>query len=142
MRNYHRLSFFIMGEETQSGTKEQLAVALAQGCSITAWARDNNVPRPTVYRWAKDPEVRKEMQECRRRIIDRTVGMMVKRLPCVVPKLAILATDSESESVRLRAIKILFTDMMAMSKFSCLEERMTQIEEKLDERDRMAGQAG
>ncbi len=142
MKDYHRLSFFIMGDEMQRGTKAQLAVALAHGCSITASARDNNVPRPTVYRWAREPEFRKAMQACRRRTLDRAVGMMVKRVPWAVPKLVGLAADAESESVRLRAIKTLFTDMMAMSKFSCLEERMTQIEEKLDERDRMAGQAG
>jgi hypothetical protein len=131
-----------MSEETPRGTKGQLAIALAQGCSITAWARDNNVPRPTVYRWAKEPEVRKAKEECRRRILDRAVGMMIKRVPWAVPKLIVLAADAESEFVRLQAIKTLVKDMMAVSKFSGLEERMTQIERKLDERDRMAGQAG
>ena len=70
------------------------------------------------------------------------MGMMVKRVPWVVPKLAVLAADAESESVRLQAIKTLVKDMMAVSKFSCLDERITQIEEKLDERDRVAGEAG
>ncbi len=142
MKNSSPIIIFIMGDETQRGTKAQLAVALAQGRSITAWARDNNVPRPTVYRWAKEPEVRKAMQACRHRMLDRAVGMMVKRVPWAVPKLVVLAADAESESVRLGAIKTLIRDMLAVSKFSCLEERMTQIEEKLDERDRMAGQAG
>jgi hypothetical protein len=130
-----------MGEEKQKGTKPQLAIALAQGSSVTAWARDNNVPKPTAYRWAKEPEVRKAMQACRRRILDRAVGMMVKRVPWVVPKLVDLAGGAESESVRLQAIKTIFKEMITVSEYTGLEERVKEIEDKLDARDQTASHA-
>jgi phage terminase small subunit len=131
-----------MSEERQRGTKPQLAIALAQGSSVTKWAQDNDVPRPTAYRWAKEPEVRKTIQACRRRMLDRAVGMMVKRVPWTVPKLFELAAGAESESVRLQAIKTIYKEMITVSKYSGLEERMTEIEGKLDARDRIASGAG
>jgi hypothetical protein len=38
------------GEELKT-TKTQLALALAQGASVTAWARARDVPKMTDYRW-------------------------------------------------------------------------------------------
>ena len=46
-----------------------------------------------------------------------------------------IATEAESDSVRLRAWRAIFSDMMAVSKYSGLEVRMTEIEEKLLQRD-------
>jgi hypothetical protein len=74
-KSNHGLSLFIMGDETQRGTKQQLIVALALGSSVSARARDNNVPKPTAYRWAKEPEVRKAVQAYRRRILDKAAGL-------------------------------------------------------------------
>ena len=42
-----------------------------------------------------------------------------------------LAKESRSETVRLRAIRAILADMMAVSKFSGLECRMAEIEEQL-----------
>ncbi len=67
--------------------------------------------------------------------------MMVKRVPWTVPKLLELA-GSDSESIRLQAIKTIYKEMITVSKYSGLEERITEIEGKLDARDRMASDAG
>ena len=53
-----------------------------------------------------------------------------------------LAKGAESESVQLRAWRAIIADQMAVAKFSDLEYRMTEIEEKLDERTEHAEQAG
>jgi hypothetical protein len=45
-----------------------------------------------------------------------------------------LAKEAESESVQLRAWRAILADQMAVSKFSDLEYRMTEIEEQLSER--------
>jgi hypothetical protein len=137
-----RLSLFIMGEEHREATKTQLALALAQGVTVTRWARENNVPRPTVYRWARDPKIRNAIESCRRRTLDRAIGMMVKRAPWTVGEITTLAGQAESESVRLRALKTIFSEMMAVSKYSGLESRMANIEERLSERAGNAGRQG
>src|SRR5262249_45031934 len=113
-----------MHEEPEKGTKMHLALALAQGISIRAWARANNVPRVTAQRWSHDPEVRKAVVTCRRRVIDRAVGMLAGRSSWAAGRICKLAGGAESESVRLRALKSVLSDMMAVSKYSGLEERM------------------
>ena len=62
-----------------NSNKLQLAVALAQGSSISAWARANDVAKETARRWAREPEVRAEIEAFRRRAIDRAVGVFARR---------------------------------------------------------------
>jgi hypothetical protein len=133
---------FIMTGEVREVTKSQLAVALARGVSVSAWAKAHNVPRSTVYRWASEPEVRKEIAACRHRMVDRAVGQMAKRACRAVAGIGALADGAESESVRLRALRAILSDMMAFSRFGVLEERMTEIEEQLNERAGDTGHAG
>ena len=44
----HGLSFILMAAENLEDTKTQLAVALAQGVAVIAWARARDVRQPTV----------------------------------------------------------------------------------------------
>ena len=124
-----------MSAEEALRKKDQLALALAKGISIQAWARKNEVPRTTVYRWAAEPEVRKAVELHRRRLIDRAVGKMTDRYSWATDKIALLGEYAESESVRLSALRSILADMMTVSKYSNLEIRMTDIETRLDERD-------
>jgi hypothetical protein len=70
-----------MSEEprkSQNGTQTQLALTVAQGAQIAAWARTNGVPRRTAFWWAKEPDVGKGVEAYRRRTIDLAVGQMAK----------------------------------------------------------------
>jgi hypothetical protein len=118
------------GEARKSG-KTQLALALAQGVSIAAWAHANAVPAPTAFRWARDPAVRKAVESYRRRTIDQAVGLMAKNSTKAARIIVAAAVHAESESVRLRAARAIFSDMMTVSKYVGLEERMTEIEEQV-----------
>ena len=127
-----------MPEEPQKGTKIQLAVAIGHGLSVRAWARANNVPRVTAQRWSKDPKVRQAAEACRRRALDRAVGQMSRRATWVVGGITTHAGEAQSESVRLRALRALLADMMAVSRFGGLEDRMTAIEKRSAEQDATA----
>jgi Homeodomain-like domain len=131
-----------MTDEIREVTKSQLAVALARGISVSAWAQAHNVPRPTVYRWASEPEVRQEIAACRRRMVDQVVGLMVKRARKAVAGIGALADGAESETVRLKALLSILSQMMAVSRFGDLEQRMTEIEEQLNDRAGNTGQTG
>jgi hypothetical protein len=130
-----------MPEELPNNTKADLAVALAHGITPTAWGRARGVPKPTACRWAREPEIRKEVAACRRRTLDRAIGMMVKLAPSTVSKIAVIGAEAPSDSVRLTALRTIFKDMMAVSKYSGLEGRLTEVEERLDARDRIADHA-
>ncbi len=56
--------------------------------------------------------------------------------------IAALSENAVSESVKLAALRAIFSNMMAVSEFSSLDERMTLIEERLDERDRNTRRTG
>ena len=61
-----------MAEENRDSLKTELASALAHGVPEMASARARDLPRPTVYRWASEREVRKKVDAYRRRLIDRS----------------------------------------------------------------------
>ncbi len=114
--------------------KNKLAVAIARGESITAWARQNQVSRRTAFRWAKDPQVRRAVDAWRRRSLNRAIGRMASLAMKAADGIARLAEGAESESVQLRAWRAILADQMAVAKFSNLEQRMVEIEEQLRER--------
>ena len=112
--------------------KSQLAFALAQGIPAAAWARDNGVPELMVGEWSNDEEVRTKVETYRREVLDQAVGGMNKLAPWVVEQLAKLARTAESETVRLRSLRAILVDMMAVSRYAGLEFRMTGIETELE----------
>jgi hypothetical protein len=118
-------------EEMRHNQKVKLVLAMAQGESASAWARQNGVPARTARRWAKDPNVRAGIQAWRRRALSRAVGRLASLALKAADGIANLAQGAESESVQLRAWRAILTDQMAIAKFSDLEQRMLEIEERL-----------
>jgi hypothetical protein len=131
-------------EQAEDGqaTKDGLAHAIARGEAIIAWARENGVRERTAYRWAADPEVRREAEAERRRALDRAIGRLAGLAMEAADGIAKLAQDAQSESVQLRAWRAILTDQMAVARFSDLEQRMVEIEEQLRDRTGDAHRAG
>ena len=121
-------------EDSSPRPKGLLALAIAQGVSIADWAKENNIPERTAYRWAREPKVRAKIASCRRHVVDEALGLMSSHVNTAARGIAALSDNAVSESVRLAALRAIFSNMMAVSEFSSLEERMTLIEERLDER--------
>ena len=96
--------------------KTQLALAIAQGMPITKWAKNNNVPRRTAFRWATEPKVRAMVESCRRRALDRAIGQMSAHASPGRPRASSssprMPHRSRSSWPRLRAV---LSDMMAVS---------------------------
>ena len=65
-----------MEKEVRRLKKINLALAVAEGESIAAWARQNGVPERTAFYWAKDPTVRREVDACRRRALNQAIGRL------------------------------------------------------------------
>jgi hypothetical protein len=131
-----------MPEEVPQHKKTRLALAIARGESVAAWARQNEVPRRTAFRWARDPKVRLAVEAGRRRALDRAIGRMASLALKAADAIAQLGKGAESESVQLRAWRAILADQIAVSKFSNLEQRMVEIEEQLIARTGHTGHAG
>jgi hypothetical protein len=117
-------------EEPPLSKQDQLALAIAQGKSVPGWARQNDVPRSTAYRWANDPDVRRQVEDWRRRSLDRAIGWMTGSSLRAVKALIKLSETAESESVQLRALRAILADQMAIAKQANLEYRVSQVEEQ------------
>ena len=134
-----------MEKEVRRLKKINLALTVAEGESIAAWARQNGVPERTAQRWAQDRNVRREVDACRRRALNQAIGRLTGMATDAVVGIANLARAADSESVQLRAWRGVLADLMAVSKFSVLEYRMTEIEEEIDRRglgDKVTRRAG
>jgi hypothetical protein len=130
-----------MQEDLRKHQKTQLALAIARGESITAWARHHDVPERTAFRWASDPKVRRAVEAWRRRALNRAIGRLASLSMRAVKGIARLGKAAESEAVRLRAWRAVLADQMAVSRFSDLEQRMVEIEEQLRDQTGHADQA-
>jgi len=107
-----------------------LAVAIAEGTPVAAWASRAGVPERTAYHWAAQPEVRAEVESIRRRALDEAIGRLAKRATWAVDGIVNLGENADSESVRLSALRAVMSDFIAVSRFSGLEGRVAELEEQ------------
>ncbi len=119
-----------MSEESPQDRKTQLAFAVAQGSSLKKWAEANNVSRATAYRWADEPEVKACANSIRRRALDRAVGLLSSRVTRAALGIVKLADTASSESVKLSALRAIYSDMISASRFGGLEDRVAELEEE------------
>ncbi len=112
-------------------TKADLAFALARGTPIARWARANDVEPRVAYRWAADFKVKKRVEHYHRQILMEAVGVFAANATWAADRVATLAENAKSESVKLAALRAIQSDMITASRHSGLEGRLREIEEKL-----------
>jgi phosphopantetheinyl transferase (holo-ACP synthase) len=134
-----RVSITKMSEQKRQNRKSQLARAMAKGQSVAEWSRQSGVAERTAYRWAKEAKFKAAVNSHRRRAIDRSVGRLTDNLASAADAIVNLSATAQSESVRLSAIKVMFATVVAMSKFTGLEERINELEEQFHARTGSAG---
>jgi hypothetical protein len=100
-----------MSAKTLNHSKTELALAIAQGVSVTAWARANGVSRMTGFRWARDPLVRETVQRCRRRTIEDGIRRISKQSGWAGDGIGMLARIANSETVKLAEFRAILAGM-------------------------------
>jgi hypothetical protein len=119
-----------MSEEDRQNRKTDLALAIAQGTSLQKWAEANSVSRSTAYRWAEESEVKAWANAIRRRALDRAVGLLSRRVSWAARGIVKLADTAGSEAVKLSALRAIYSEMIAVSRYGGLEDRVAQLEER------------
>jgi hypothetical protein len=117
-------------QEIPLSKHDQLALAIAQGKSVRAWARANDVPRNTAQRWASDPDLRRQVEDWRRLALDQALGLMAAQSIRAVKAITKLGEMADSQAVQLKAWRAVLSDQIAVSKHANLEYRLSQIEER------------
>jgi hypothetical protein len=123
-----------MSGESRKSKKMLLAMAVAEGEAVAAWARNNGVPERTAYQWAKESDFAASVESLRRRMVDRAVGRLASITVAAADRIKTLSEDANSESVKLSANRAVFTDYIALSKYAGLEGRVARLEERARER--------
>ena len=108
--------------------KAALALALATGRTVRAWAKEHDVPERTAYKWARSPEVLTMVRRIRRRAIDRAVGRLSRYASAAAGQIAKLAKGAESESVKLQAARAVLADLMQVANYAELDDRIAALE--------------
>ncbi len=139
----HRAMMSTMSKEKRTSLQTELAAPLAAGQTCAEWASAHGVSERTAQRWANEPETRAEVESIRRGSLDQVIGQMSHRVAWATALIATLAENAKSESVRLAALRSFLTDLMAVSDFAGLEQRIGKLEEqdhvRHEESTRVAG---
>jgi hypothetical protein len=115
--------------------KAQLALALVGGSTAIAWAKENNVPESTIYRWANSDEVEEAVNQARQAVWEQTISKLIQHATTAAGQIVKLAEEAASESVRLSASRAVLADLMAVSNYAALERRIAKVERRLREQD-------
>jgi hypothetical protein len=120
-----------MPTRNNENQKSALALAMAAGTSVPAWARENQVAQRTAYTWSRSEEVLEQVQRIRRRAMDRAVGRLARNATRAADQIARLARTAKSEAVRLQASRAVLAELMAVSNYASIEDRLAEVERKL-----------
>jgi hypothetical protein len=120
-----------MNHRNNRDQKADLALALATGRTVRAWAKLHDVPERTAYSWARSPEVRTQVRRIRRRAIDRAIGRLSRHAAAAADRIAQLADAAQSEAVQLQAARAVLADLMTVSNYAALEGRLAEVERRI-----------
>jgi len=122
-------------ENRNQDQRDQFAVAMAMGQRVSAWAKQNGVPKRTCYDWRQTKEYKVAVRDVRRRAFDRAVGHFARNLTKAADRIVLLAIEADSQSVQLQASRAILRESLRVRDHVDLEEQMEDIERRLDARD-------
>ena len=120
-----------MSKRNNQDQKADLALAMATGHAVIVWARDHNVPERTANTWSRSPEVLHQVEAIRRQAIDRAIGRLTDRATAAAERIGHLATEAASEAVQLQAARAVLADLMGMSDYATIEDRLADVERRI-----------
>ena len=106
--------------------KEKLALALADGGTVSDWAAANDVKPRTAYAWSTSREVVDQVNAIRRAALEQAVNRFSKKATVASDEMVRLITEAASESVRLQAARAVLTELMAVCNHAALEHGWTR----------------
>jgi hypothetical protein len=116
--------------------REHLALHVASGGSVAAFARDQGIPRRTCYLWTKEAGFTSKVSGYRDRILDKLVGRLAKLGGKAVSGIGVLAAKSESESIRLAACRAILSDLISIGTYTANARQFAAMETRLDALER------
>ena len=123
-----------MAHRGRQSADESLAVALAAGQTLRDAAASAGIAERTAARRWADADFRRKVSDLRGGMVSRCLGKMADGMADAAGTLRTLLT-SESDSVRLGAARSLLELGVKLRESVALEERITEIENRLVGKD-------
>jgi hypothetical protein len=120
-----------MSKRNNQDQKADLALALATGSTVKAWAESRNVADRTARTWSKSPEVLHQVEAIRRQAIECAIGRLSDRASAAADRIGHLAIQAASEAVQLHAARAVLADLMSMSDYATFEKRLADVERRI-----------
>ena len=120
-----------MSKRNNQIQKANLALAMAGGSTVKAWADANGVADRTARTWSKSPEVLDQVEAIRREVLHCTIGRLSDNATVAVDEIVRLVKDAASEAVRLQAARAVLAELMVVSSYATLEGRMAEVERRI-----------
>lgn len=114
--------------------EETLLISLACGSTVETAAIKSGYSKRTIYRRLEDPEFRRDLQKYRADMRNRASGMLSAASMEAVKTLLSLQASGHSNTARLGSARAVLEFGLKLDQATELEERMTKIEELLQER--------
>lgn len=121
-----------MSKRNTKPTKGNLALWLAGGGTVAAWARRSQTPERTARRWSRLPEVLHQVEEIRRKATDRAIGELTRGATAVARRMRHLAHKAESEAVQLAACRAVLADLATLTDQQQLARQLDELERRVD----------
>jgi hypothetical protein len=121
----------------------RFALWVAGGGKVSAWCKEHGVSAKTGYRWYKDDECQRMVEEYRRRAVDRAIGRMARSLGKAVEKIVDLISNGQTDAVKLSAAKALVEKLIDVQNHAELKSDLRRLDDRLDaqEKRRASGTA-
>lgn len=122
-----------MSDETadsgrDSGSFEELAVAIAAGATVRAAADELGIPERTAYRQSGSPEFKCRVSAIRSEMTFAAVGSLSAGASEAVACIRELLASTNEPSVRLNAAKAILANLGPLSELSELRARLEALE--------------
>ena len=120
-----------MAQRGRRNADHQLLMAFACGATVESAARQAGVSESTAHRRLEDAEFRKQLQELRADMSQRTAGALTAAATEAVRTLLELQKPATPPAVRLGAARSILEIGIKLSETADFEERLSALEQQL-----------
>src|SRR5262249_54418594 len=120
-----------MSGPRDSQLKTELALAVASGQSVAAWARAREVPERTAYSWAATSAFKATVERYRIRFVDRAIGRLARRATQAVEEIVTLSQTAKSEAVKLAAARAVLSELAGVTSHAAMQHQLAELRERI-----------
>jgi hypothetical protein len=114
---------------------ESLVMSMAKGVPVSDWCRLTKTARSTAAKCQSEPEFTSDVQEFHRKLLHLAVSKFTRAVNLVADGTIKLAGSALSEPTKLSAQRSMMQNLVKITEFADLEQRIKELEAKVKEKE-------